>query len=49
METLQNIKVYNVQDMHYMSTYKGWQALNALNTIYDMKSDIKYYQPKELH
>lgn len=49
IETLQNMKVSNVQDMYYMSTYKGSQTLNALNAIYDLKLDRKYYQPKELH
>ena len=49
IETLQNMNVSNVQDMYYMATYKGSQTLNALNGIYDLKLDRKYYQPKELH
>ena len=49
IKTLQNMKVSNVQDMYYMATYKGSHTLNALNAIYDLKLDRKYYQPKELH
>lgn len=48
-ETLKNMEVSNVQDMYYMSNYTGSQTLNALNAIYDLKLDRKYYQPKELH
>ena len=49
IETLKNMEVSNVQDMYYMSNYTGSQTLNALNAIYDLKLDRKYYQPKELH
>lgn len=49
IDTLKNMSVANVQDMYYMSTYTGSQTLNALNAIYDLQLDRKYYQPKELH
>lgn len=49
IETLRNMEVSNVQDLYYLSTYRGSQTLNALNAIYDLKLDRKYYQPKELN
>ncbi len=49
IETLKNMQVSNVQDMYYMATYTSSQTLNALNGIYDLKLDKKYYQPKELN
>lgn len=49
IETLQNMEVANVQDLYYLSTYRGSQTLNALNAIYDLRLDRKYYQPKELN
>ena len=48
LETLKNMNVVNVHDLYYMSTYNGSQVLNALNAVYDLKLDRKYYQPKEL-
>lgn len=48
IQTLKNMNVVNMQDMCYMSAYHGSQVLNALNAIYDLKLDRKYYQPKEL-
>lgn len=49
IETLQNMNVNNIQDMYYQSSYNGSQTLDALNAIYDLKLDRKYYQPKELN
>lgn len=49
IETLRHMEVANVQDLYYLSTYKGSQTLNALNGIYDLRLDRKYYQPKELN
>lgn len=49
IETLRHMEVANVQDLYYLSTYKGSQTLNALNGIYDLKLDRKYYLPKELN
>ena len=48
IETLKNMNVVNLHDICYMSTYNGSQILNALNAVYDLKLDRKYYQPKEL-
>lgn len=49
IETLKNINVVNVQDMYYMSNYTGSKLCTALNSIYGLGLDKKYYQPKELN
>jgi transposase len=49
IETLKNMEVANVQDMYYLSTYNGSQICTALNAIFDLGLDKKYYQPKELN
>ena len=48
-ETLKNMEVVNVGDMYYMSTYNGFQICTALNTVFDLELDKKYYLPKELN
>jgi len=48
IETLKNMEVANVQDMYYLSTYNGSQVCTALNAIFNLGLDKKYYQPKEL-
>ena len=48
IQTIKNMNVVNLHDVCYMATYNGSQILNALNAIYDLKLDRKYYQPKEL-
>lgn len=49
IETLKNMEVANVQDMYYLSTYNGSQVCTALNAVFDMGLDKKYYLPKELN
>lgn len=49
IETLQNMEVANLEDICYMSTYTCSQACTALNAIFDLRLDKKYYQPKELN
>lgn len=49
IETLQNMEVANLEDICYMSTYTCSQVCTALNTIFDLRLDKKYYQPKELN
>ena len=49
IETLQNMQVSNVQDLYYIADYTGSQTLNALNGVFDLKLDRKYYSPKELN
>ena len=48
-ETLKNMEVVNVGEMYYMSTYNGSQICTALNTVFDLELDKKYYLPKELN
>ncbi len=48
-ETLKNMEVANTQDMYYQSLYNGSQVLTALNAVFDIGLDKKYYQPKELN
>lgn len=49
IETLQNMEVANLEDICYMSTYTCSQVSTALNTVFDLRLDKKYYQPKELN
>ena len=48
IETLKNMEVTNTQDMYYQSLYNGSQVLTALNAVFGLGLDKKYYQPKEL-
>lgn len=43
------MNVANIEDMCYMSTCDNSQVCTALNGIYDLGLDKKYYQPKELN
>lgn len=49
IETLNNMEVTNIEDMCYMSTYSGSQVCTALNAVFGLGLDKKYYQPKELN
>ena len=49
METLNNMEVANIEDMCYMSTYNNSQVCTALNAVFGLGLDKKYYQPKELN
>ncbi len=49
IETLKNMEVTNKEDLCYKSTYESSQTLIALNTIYELELDRKYYRPKELN
>ncbi len=49
VETLQNMEVANIEDMCYVSTYTCSQVCTALNTVFDLELNKKYYQPKELN
>lgn len=49
IETLKNMEVTNKEDLCYKSTYESSQTLTALNTIYELELDRKYYRPKELN
>lgn len=49
IQTLQNMEIANIEDMCYMSTYSSSQVCTALNAVFDLGLDKKYYQPKELN
>ena len=49
LDTLRNMNVSNSQDMYYTAAYRGSQVCTALNGLYGLGLDKKYYQPKELN
>lgn len=49
IETLRNMEVANAHDMYYLSTYNGSQTCTALNAVFQLGLDKKYYKPKELN
>jgi transposase len=49
LDTLKNMNVSNSHDMYYTAAYKGSQVCTALNGLYGLGLDKKYYQPKELN
>lgn len=50
VETLNNMKVTDMEGICYKATYTGSQILTALNTIFPLSQlDYKYYQPKTLN
>jgi transposase len=49
IETLKNMDVMNVQDMYYLSMYSDSKVCTALNDVFHLGLDKKYYQPKYLN
>jgi len=49
LDTLRNMNVVNVQDAYYMSAYTGSKVCTALNGLFPLELDRKYYRPKELN
>ena len=49
LETLRNMQVANIEDICYKSTYTNSQVCLALNAIFGLELDRKYYLPKELN
>jgi transposase len=49
LDTLKNMNVSNTQDMYYAAAYRGSQVCTALNGLYGLGLDKKYYLPKELN
>lgn len=49
LETLRNMNVMNTQDAFYTATYKGSRVCTALNGVFDLGLDKKYYLPKEIN
>lgn len=43
------MNVVNVSDMYYLAAYKGSGVLSAINSIYPLDLDRKYYLPKILN
>lgn len=48
IETLRNMEVVNLEDMCYVSLYQRSKVSDALEELYKLDLDRKYYQPKEL-
>ena len=48
IETLRNMEVANIEDMCYASLYQRSKVSDALEELYKLDLDRKYYQPKEL-
>ena len=49
IETLNNMEVTNIEDICYLSMYNNSQICTALNAVFGLGLDKKYYQPKELN
>jgi transposase len=49
IETLKNMEVVNIQDIYYFSTFNGSQVCSALNEVFGIGLDKKYYLPKDLN
>lgn len=49
IETLNNMEVTNIEDICYKSTYSNSQVCTALNAVFDLGLDKKYYLPKDLN
>lgn len=49
IETLNNMEVANIEDLCYMSLYEGSKVCDALNSVFELGLDKKYYQAKDLN
>lgn len=49
IENLKNMNVVNCNDMYYQSCYTGSDVLDALEQLYNLKLNKKYYLPKTLN
>ena len=49
LDTLRNMAVTNLKDVCYASTYTGSKLCSALNSLFDLNLDRRYYLPKELN
>ena len=49
LDTLQSMNVANVKDSLYVATYTASQVCTALNGVFGLGLDKKYYQPKQLN
>ena len=48
LKTLKNMNVMNTQDAFYTAAYTSSRVCTALNGLFNLGLDKKYYQPKEL-
>jgi transposase len=49
IETLKNMNIVNHHDMYYEALYSGSQVCTALNGVFGLDLDRRYYLPKELN
>lgn len=49
IESLKNMNVVNCNDMYYQACYTGSDVLDALEQLFNLKLNKKYYQPKTLN
>jgi transposase len=49
IDTLKNMEVVNVHDIYYLSAYSNSKVCSALNAVFNLGLDKKYYHPKELN
>lgn len=49
IETIKAMNVVNIQDSYYQSIYSGSRACDALNAMYGLELNRKYYLPKDLN
>ena len=49
IETLQNMQVANISDLCYAAQYTGSRTLSALEGVFTLGLDKRYYLPKELN
>lgn len=49
LSTLKNMNVVNVRDAFFSSAYTGSEVCTALNGLFNLGLDKKFYQPKDLN
>lgn len=49
IENLRNMNVLSVEDVYYQAAYTGSDCLNALEEVFHLELDRKYYLPKQLN
>lgn len=49
IETLKNMNIVNCNDMYYQACYTGSDVLDALEQLFDLKLNKKYYLPNTLN
>jgi transposase len=49
IETLKNMEVVNMEDLYYLSIFNGSQVCTALNDVFGLGLDKKFFLPKELN